>query len=94
MLPKQNGSSVRIMLDVVSVVLGRNIEELVFLQNNTCKFFSSKSLRGDLQQLYATLLLGNCPCHGFTQVPGKTGGFYHLVCRHGVSMGLIQFSKV
>ena len=41
MLPKQNGSSVRIMLDVVSVVLGRNIEELVFVQNNTCKFFSS-----------------------------------------------------
>ena len=41
MLPKQNRSSVRIMLDVVSVVLGRNIEELVFLQNNTCKFFSS-----------------------------------------------------
>jgi len=32
------------------------------------------------------LLLGNCPCHGFTQVPGKTGGFYHLVCRHGVTV--------
>lgn len=47
---------------------------------------SQQCLRGDLQQLYATLLLGNCPCHGFTQVPGKTGGFYHLVCRHGVTV--------
>ncbi|XP_068748643.1 uncharacterized protein [Montipora capricornis] len=47
---------------------------------------SQQCLRGDIQQLYATLLLGDCPCHGFTQVPGKTGGFYHLVCRHGVTV--------
>lgn len=40
----------------------------------------------DLQSLYETLLVGSCPCHGFTNVPGHTGGFYHIVCRHGVSM--------
>ena len=39
----------------------------------------------DLQSLYETLLVGTSPCHGFTKVPGHTGGFYHVVCRHGVS---------
>lgn len=24
-------------------------------------------------------------CHGFTKVDGHTGGFYHIVCRHGVT---------
>ncbi len=38
----------------------------------------------DIQTLYATLLVGYSPCHQFTQVPGHTGGFYHMVCRHGV----------
>ena len=40
----------------------------------------------DLQPVYSSMLVGLCPCHGFTKVPGHTGGFYHLVCRHGVSV--------
>lgn len=43
-------------------------------------------LKGNIQKLHASLLVGNCPCHAFTQVKGCTGGFYHLVCRHGVSL--------
>lgn len=39
----------------------------------------------ELRALYATLLVGNSPCHEFTKVTGHTGGFYHFVCRHGVS---------
>ena len=44
----------------------------------------------DLQSLYETLLVGSCPCHGFTQVGGYTGGFYHIVCRHGVSIKIFS----
>ena len=40
----------------------------------------------DIQGLYESLLVGSCPCHGFTKVDGHTGGFYHIVCRHGVSV--------
>ena len=43
-------------------------------------------MRVALQSLYETLLIGASPCHGFTKVPGQTGGFYHLVLRHGVSV--------
>ena len=43
-------------------------------------------LKFELQQLYATILVGNSPCHGFTKTPGNSGGFYHFVCRHGVSV--------
>jgi hypothetical protein len=43
-------------------------------------------MRVALQSLYETLLVGSSPCHGFTKVPGQTGGFYHIVCRHGVSI--------
>lgn len=39
----------------------------------------------DIHALYASLLVGLCPCHGYNKSPGRTGGFYHLVCRHGVS---------
>ena len=42
-------------------------------------------MRFDIQGLYESLLVGSCPCHGFTKVDGHTGGFYHIVCRHGVS---------
>jgi hypothetical protein len=45
----------------------------------------------DIQTLYSTLLVGHSPCHQFTQVPGHTGGFYHLVCRHGVSIAVTQY---
>jgi len=41
-------------------------------------------LKMDIQGLYESLLVGSCPCHGFTKVDGHTGGFYHIVCRHGV----------
>jgi len=41
-------------------------------------------LCGQLQGLYASILVGNCPCHSFGKLAGHTGGFYHLVCRHGV----------
>lgn len=39
----------------------------------------------------SSLLTGSSPCHGFTQVAGNTGGFYHMVCRHGVSIINVQF---
>jgi len=42
-------------------------------------------LKMDIQGLYESLLVGSCPCHGFTKVDGHTGGFYHIVCRHGVT---------
>lgn len=48
----------------------------------------------DLQSLHETLLVGSCPCHGFTQVPGHTGGFYHIVCRHGVCITLCSFNRL
>ncbi|XP_068673208.1 HMG domain-containing protein 3-like [Montipora foliosa] len=39
----------------------------------------------DIQGLYESLLVGSCPCHEFTKVDGHTGGFYNIVCRHGVT---------
>ena len=39
----------------------------------------------DIHALYASLLVGLCPFHGYNKSSGRTGGFYHLVCRHGVS---------
>lgn len=44
---------------------------------------SKQFLCGMLQGLYASILIGNCTCHSFGKLPGHTGGFYHLVCRHG-----------
>ena len=41
-------------------------------------------MRVGIQTLYATLLVGYSLCHQFTKVKENTGGFYHLVCRHGV----------
>ena len=38
-----------------------------------------------LHALYAVLVTGSSACDGFTQVRGNTGGFYHMVCRHGVT---------
>lgn len=46
---------------------------------------SLERMKIDLQGLYESLLVGSCPCHGFTKVDGRTGGFYHVVCRHGVT---------
>ena len=44
----------------------------------------------DLQSLYESLLIGSSPCHGFTKVErGNMGGFYHIVCRHGVPTAYI-----
>jgi hypothetical protein len=43
-----------------------------------------------IHALYAVLVTGSSACHGFTQVPGNTGGFYHMVCRHGV----LQYNKL
>ena len=48
-------------------------------------FFFQAKLRMDIHALYASLLVGLCPCHGYNKSQGRTGGFYHLVCRHGVS---------
>ena len=39
----------------------------------------------DIHALYASLLVGLCPCHGYNKSPGRTGRFYHLVCRHFTS---------
>ena len=51
---------------------------------NNCYLFLAK-LRTDIHALYASLLVGLCPFHGYNKSWGRTGGFYHLVCRHGVS---------
>ena len=48
--------------------------------------FLQSGMQLDIQTLYATLLVGHSPCPQFTRVPGHTGGFYHLVCRHGVGI--------
>ena len=53
-------------------------------------FHLQSMIRLDLQQLYEMILVGNSACHGFTRSPGHTGGFYHLVCRHGVSSTLLK----
>ena len=36
-------------------------------------------------KLYESIVTGKSSCHEFVQAPGKTGGFYHFVCPHGVS---------
>ena len=41
-------------------------------------------LCGELHGPYAPILMGNCPCNSFGKLHGHTGGFYHLVCCHGV----------
>ncbi|XP_065060369.1 HMG domain-containing protein 3-like isoform X2 [Rhopilema esculentum] len=47
---------------------------------------SKDMLRIQLQELYATILVGSSSCHGFTKSPGHTGGFYHIVCLHGTTV--------
>ncbi|KXJ26911.1 HMG domain-containing protein 3 [Exaiptasia diaphana] len=75
----------------ISEVESMDIESLKKL-NSQCGIsgdLSRKSkqlLKGNIQKLHASLLVGNCPCYAFTQVKGCTGGFYHLVCRHGVTV--------
>ena len=50
-------------------------------------FVSQKAkLCADIQALYSSTLVGLTPCHSFSKVPGHTGGFYHLVCCHRVSV--------
>lgn len=64
-------------------------EELDAVARNCGIKISNKSatkLRLDIHALYATLLVGLCPCHGYNKSPGRTGGFYHLVCRHGTTV--------
>ncbi|KXJ09785.1 HMG domain-containing protein 3 [Exaiptasia diaphana] len=41
----------------------------------------------DISSLYSSMLVGLCPCHGYNRARGCTGGFYHLVCRHGCTYG-------
>ena len=41
-------------------------------------------LKGELHALYATIIVGTSQCHEFTKSAGHSGGFYHIVCRHGV----------
>ncbi|XP_020905627.2 HMG domain-containing protein 3 [Exaiptasia diaphana] len=49
--------------------------------------YSKSLVIAKITALYEYLLVGNSPCHGFTKVPGHTGGFYHFVCRHGCTVG-------
>ena len=48
------------------------------------RLFTQDLLRAAIQKLYATIIVGTSPCHAFTKAEGRTGGFYHVVCRHGV----------
>ncbi|XP_066931534.1 HMG domain-containing protein 3-like [Clytia hemisphaerica] len=47
---------------------------------------SMAMLRLDLRTLYATILVGSSNCHQFVKAEGHTGGFYHIVCRHGTTV--------
>eukprot|EP00794_Sanderia_malayensis_P009095 gene9095-10066_t len=47
---------------------------------------STDMLKHKLNQLYASILVGKSACHGFTKSQGHTGGFYHIVCRHGCTV--------
>ena len=40
--------------------------------------FLQAKMKIDIQALYESLLVGSCPCHGFTKVEGHTGGFIIL----------------
>ncbi|KAK3743284.1 hypothetical protein QZH41_017319, partial [Actinostola sp. cb2023] len=57
----------------------------------TCGIVYSGKLKAkmitDIQKLYSSMLVGLCPCHGYNRPNGCTGGFYHLVCRHGCTFG-------
>jgi hypothetical protein len=55
---------------------------LIYL--SSIRFPFQEYLCGVLVSLYESILIGNCPCHSFGKLPGHTGGFYQLVCRHGV----------
>ena len=55
-----------------------------------CFFLPQDFLRGRLLALYASITVGNSPCHKFTHVDGHSGGFYHVVCPHSVS-GTLKF---
>ena len=46
-----------------------------------------------LYDLYGSILVGNCPCHGFGKVSGNTGGFYYLLCRHGVNVYCLKMHE-
>ena len=48
-------------------------------------------MTSDIYTLYKGILYGLCPCHGYNSFQGRTGGFYHLVCRHGVSSNNIVY---
>ena len=65
------------MIDLYFIAIITSVNLFGFLQSG---------MQFDIQTLYATLLVGHSPCHQFTQVLGHTGGFYHLVCRHGVGI--------
>eukprot|EP00794_Sanderia_malayensis_P001604 gene1604-1776_t len=47
---------------------------------------STDMLEHKLNQLYASILVGKSACRGFTKSQGHTGGFYHIVCRHGCTV--------
>ena len=47
-------------------------------------FYFKAKMKSDIHTLYEGILYGFCLCHGYNKKMGKTGGFYHMVCRHGV----------
>ncbi|XP_028417001.1 HMG domain-containing protein 3-like [Dendronephthya gigantea] len=47
---------------------------------------SKTTLVGNIYSLYASITIGLSPCHNFSKLPGKAGGFYHIVCRHGCTV--------
>ncbi|KAL9960054.1 hypothetical protein ACROYT_G033453 [Oculina patagonica] len=63
-----------------------NLKEICRKCGITTSGKSKDGMCASLQELYASLLAGKSPCHEFTKVPGHTGGFYHIVCRHGCTV--------
>uniref|UniRef100_A0A7M5U5J6 Uncharacterized protein n=2 Tax=Clytia hemisphaerica TaxID=252671 RepID=A0A7M5U5J6_9CNID len=54
-------------------------------EKNCCSI-KDDMLKLNVQELYATILVGISACHQFVKSPGHTGGFYHIVCPHGITV--------
>eukprot|EP00794_Sanderia_malayensis_P020874 gene20874-22926_t len=71
-------------------IIDEMAKEKIMEMAKYCKLSTSNKstdfLRGEIQELHASIVVGTSACHGFTRTPGHTGGFYHFVCRHGVTV--------
>lgn len=76
------------MCSVADYLFSKTVILIIIAVVKDCVFFQFPQdyLRSLIQKLYTSIIVGNSPCHGFTKVEGRTGGFYHVVCRHRVGI--------